>query len=271
MRGSVLLLASCLVAGPALAHDFVLLPEVGSSGTVALRLLVHDGHRLGDERTFMASRVARMFVRSASGQRPLTSSDGQLPFARAQGLGAGGHWVAVDRVPIDIELEAERFDGYLRHEGLGPIAEERRRRGESDRPGRERYSRHLKAFVQVGERRDRVGCRAVGQDFEVVLRHDPATLRAGHRLGLELRHRGRPLASHPLDAGSPDDPHGQRVITDARGRAEVELREAGPLLLRSVVMERCSDCGTEADWRSWWTAAVVPVQAASEAAPTACR
>lgn len=272
MRGFLFFVASCLMAAPALAHDFILLPEPGSSpGAVALRLLVHDGETLGDERAFVAPRVAGLFALSAQGRRTLTAQDGQRPFATAQGLRPGGHWLAVDRVPIDIELEAERFDGYLRHEGLAPIVEERRRRGESDRPGRERYTRHLKAFVQVGERPDRLGCRALGQELEVVLRHDPATLRVGHRVRLELRHRGRPLAGHPLDAGSPDDPHGQRVITDARGRAEVELREAGPLVLRSVVMERCADCGEDADWRSWWTAAVVPVQEAGDEAPTACR
>jgi hypothetical protein len=269
--GATLLLLGIPGSPIAKAHDFVLWPDDGPRPDARrLRLLVHDGHRLGDERVFRADRVTRFFDRSAEGERELAGGGAEGPFAVVSGLRPGGHWLAVDRVPIDIELEADRFDDYLRHEGLEAALRERRRRGESGRPGRERYTRHLKAFVQVGDARDGVGCQRLGQALEVLFLHDPSTLSVGHTLEVELREEGRPVVGHPVDAYTErhPDPHARRVRTDERGRVRIPLREAGRLVLRSVAMRRCEGC-EDIEWRSRWTAATVDV-AATGPAPTRC-
>ncbi|MGF1468650.1 MAG: DUF4198 domain-containing protein [Sandaracinaceae bacterium] len=262
----VLVVAAALVASGASAHDFVLWPDPGrraEPGPVTLGLRVGDHLALGDERGYRADRVARFAELSAGGLRRLHPgrAGSEPPFARVESLRPGGHWLVVDRVPIDIELAADRFDAYLRHERLTAVRRERSRRGEASRAGRERYSRHLKAFVQVGEAPDGVGCRAVGQAFEVVPLHDAATLRAGHALDVELRIDGSPAARHPLSAltRAGGDVHEQALTTDERGRARVRLGSPGRWVLRSVTMSRCEGCeGSE--WRSRWTAMTVDVR-----------
>ncbi|MEM1413719.1 MAG: DUF4198 domain-containing protein [Myxococcota bacterium] len=266
MAGLLALVLPALAA----AHDFILWPELADD-IVSLRLLVHDGEALGDERAYRADRVSRFFSLSASGRRELAGGGDEPPFARVPAITPGGHWIAVDRVPIDIELEAGRFEGYLAHEGLRGIRRAREMRGETAAPGRERYTRHLKAFVQRGDVRDGVGCRALGQDLEVVFLHDPAGFAAGHGVEVELREAGAPVAGHPLDAyiEGDADVHAHRVRTDGRGRARIALRRAGRLVVRTVRMKRCTDCGGAADWVSRWTAATVDI-AAEGPAPGRC-
>ena len=198
------------------------------------------------------------------------------PFARVTGLGPGGHWLAVDRHPIDIELAAEVFNGYLDHEGLDAALSERQRRGESGEPGRERYARHLKAFVQVGEATDGVGCRRLGQDLEVVFHHDPARLAVGRTVEVELVELGRPVADHALDiyVEGDADVHAHRVRTNAEGRARVTLRRPGRTVFRTVSMRRCVGEGSACDdveWTSRWTAATVDVAPMGTVAPRACQ
>ncbi len=269
---TVLVLALLALPALASAHDFLLWPGDVEHDALALRLLVHDGHALGDERGFRREHVSRFFAEDAHGQRELEGrEEGAPPFAQVSGLVPGGHWLAVDRVAIDIELAPQVFNGYLDHEGLDAALAERQRRGEGDAPGRERYARHLKAFVQVGAEGDGVGCRRLRQELEVVFHDDPARFAVGRTVEVELLELGSPVADHPLDIWVEGDPdvHAHRVRTDGRGRARVTLRRPGRTVFRTVSMKRCEGCDA-VDWTSRWTAATVDVAPMGSGAPRAC-
>lgn len=63
----------------------------------------------------------------------------------------GTYLVVMTIKPRFIEIKAPDFATYLTHEGLERIVAERAKAGETERAGRERYSRYAKAVVRTGD------------------------------------------------------------------------------------------------------------------------
>ncbi len=179
--------------------------------------------------------------------------DGVLPRLR---LGEpGGHLLSLERDTSRVQLRARTFNRYLENEGLLAVLAERRRSGELWQRANERYTRYLKAFVQVGEVADGVSTRVVGQRLELVPERDLAGLKAGERLGMTVLFEGRPLANAQVEAftrgpGAPTP--AQVASTDSSGRVELQITEAGTVLVRTVHMQRCVGCG-DSQWESFWS------------------
>jgi len=182
--------------------------------------------------------------------------DGVLPLLRLRLGEPGGHLLSLERDTSRVQLRARTFNRYLESEGLLEVLAERRRSGESWQRANERYTRYLKTFVQVGEVADGVSTRVVGQRLELVPDRDLAALKAGERLGMTVLFEGRPLANAQVEAftrgaeGTPVLP--QVATTDSSGRAELQLAEAGTVLVRTVHMQRCVGC-SDAQWESFWS------------------
>jgi len=264
---SLLLMSSSI----ALAHDFILWPKPGrrnAPGSVDVELWV--GHHLTfeEQRGWRHDRVDRLEHISSAETQDLRERGvlEQQPFAQLALNNEGGHLLVLDRPAVDIELEAERFERYLEHERLDGIKAERARRKEAHEPGTERYTRHLKAFVQVGDVLDGTGCQPTGQALELVPVQDPGSFRAGQAALFVLLRDGQPVTRHPVDAmvRVAGELKRQALTTDDAGRVEVDFTHEGQWVLRSVHMVRCSGEACEhIKWLSRWTAFSVHVGAAS--------
>lgn len=185
---------------------------------------------------------------------PLTA-DGATPLLRLRLAKPGGHLLSLERDPARVQLRARTFNRYLEDEGLLAALAARKRAGELWQRGNERYTRYLKTFVQVGDVADGVSTRVVGQRLELVPERDLSGIKAGDRLGVTVLFEGRPLAGAQVEAFT-RGPGGSRsqampVSTDASGRAEFTIAEAGTVLVRTVHMQRCVGC-EGADWESFW-------------------
>lgn len=185
---------------------------------------------------------------------PLTH-DGITPPLRLHLAKPGGHLVSLERDVTRVQLRARKFNRYLEDEGLlAPLAD-RKQAGEQWNRGRERYTRYVKAFVQVGELADGVSTRVLGQRLELVPDRELAGLKTGDRLGVRVLFDGRPLASTQVEAfiRSPAGSHtlGQPASSDVTGRVEFTITESGTVLLRTVHMQRCVGCD-DAQWESFW-------------------
>lgn len=249
-----------LVAATASAHDYVLWPEparLTAPGSATLRLRVGDHLAFELERGFVRGDVARFTHRTAAGERDLLADrgpDGPPPYARVA-LGAGGHLFALDRPATRIELAPAKFERYLRHEHLDAVVADRARRGESNRPGRERYARYLKTFVQVGPAADGAGLAPTGQALEIVLGADPATARVGTPIPFTLREDGAPVPGHVIEALH-RGPAGLRTLeirTDDAGHGRLRPDRPGRWVLRTITMRRCANDCEDVDWESRWT------------------
>jgi uncharacterized GH25 family protein len=248
-----------LAAVPAVAHDYWLVPDtffVKPGAAAALHLHVGDDFVSEKERPFQKKPTLRFDLvrgKETVDLLPLGVED-KTPVATIKLKGTGTYLVRMDRAPQKIELEAEKFNKYLAEEGLDAILEQRRKLGEDKKPGRERYSRCLKALVQCGDLRD-AAPGAVGQKLEIVPLANPYTLKAGETLKVRVEFDGKPLAGAQVFAHrrAGEKVTTRTVQTTADGEAAFKLDGAGEYLIRLVHMRRCAD-KDGVDWESYWAA-----------------
>ncbi|MBM3728734.1 MAG: DUF4198 domain-containing protein [Acidobacteria bacterium] len=156
-------------------------------------------------------------------------------------------------MPNFIELPAAKFDEYLAHEHLTAVQEERNRLNEAGKPGRELYSKYVKAILHTGAPNDFV-TKPIGQVIEFVPAVDPSSLRPGQLLPLQVFFRGAPIANTHVEASSASGTkvlHRQLGRTDSQGRISVPLDVPGLWKLHAIHMERHGD-RARADWESFW-------------------
>ena len=257
-----LALTSALIARSASAHDYWLEPVVdrieGPSAHVTGHLWVGEALVPEMERGPERARVEVLRVFGVDGMQDRTASlidATEPPFVQLELPASAPHLVHLRRGITRIELPAERFNAYLRSEGLLRAFRERRRLGESEQPGRERYGRCVSALVSPSS--EAVPASVFAADTEcpiaILPERDPSHLRAGATLGFSVRFQGEPLANVAVDLVQRDaqgDVRSVRVQTDRQGRARVRLPTSGFSVLRTVTMVRAEV--PDAEWESWW-------------------
>jgi uncharacterized GH25 family protein len=274
---SVFCLTLCVVAaGSGLAaHDFWLEPSTFAPGLdEAVRIHLRIGERFsGESLARNGSLIEKFVIVGPSGERPVPGRDGMDPAGLVR-LDAPGIWfVGYRSRPSAVELTPEKFEQYLRDEGLEHIIQERIARRESLLPVRERFSRSVKSLLRYGDQAVQGYDRALGMTLEFVLDADPARA-SGGRVPVRLLRDGRPLpgalvvayrrdssatssgaasqgkASESRNAN--DIKEALRARTDKDGRIVLPV-SSGVWLLKSVYMERAAP-GSGADWESVWSA-----------------
>ena len=238
-----------------LAHDFWIEPssyQVAVGSRVTVRFQVGEQFR-GDPLPLDPSRVivfARFGPTSKTPVRGVPGSD----FAGVVSLDDPGlHLIAYRSTSVLLELDAAKFESYLRSEGLEGIIDERSRRNEGKAKGRELYSRCVKSLLRAGVSGEETGFdRVLDFPVELVPELNPYGLTAGDELPVRILREGKPLAEVLVVAYPHGDPaRSVRQRSDEEGRVKLPLGQAGPWLVKAVHMERIEH-SEEADWESWW-------------------
>ncbi len=260
----MILLVVAALASPAIGHDYWLATPtlvVPSDQDVGVHLLVGEHLVSEEDRQLETQRTPRIDLFHGTEKTDLvpTAVEGAMPAFNFSLKGGGGHLLVVDRVPAMVELEAARFEKYIQAEGHKGIIEERAKRGESAKPGRERYRRNLKALFQVGTARDGTFGIDAGQTIELVPEQHPVFAAPGDTVTFRLTFRDQPLANHHVVAlskgtGAVAVVHSADYTTDADGRVKVAIDRRGEWLVRGVNMIRCeTECDAN-EWDSYWFA-----------------
>jgi hypothetical protein len=141
----------------------------------------------------------------------------------------------------DLTLQASDFNGYLQEEGILPIIERRRQRGEENEPARERYAKHVKAVIQVGDARTSDYSTVLGYPAELVPLENPYALRAGAPLRVRALVEGQPVPGQVVLYGGRTRGGARiaprRSVADADGVATVRLSPAGRWYVKFIHME----------------------------------
>ena len=252
------------------AHDFWLEPSsfetrVGDPVRVHLRV----GERFfGEPVVRNESRIERFILAGPGGDRPVIGRDGMDPAGLLR-LDAPGIWfVGYSSKPSPVQLTAPAFDRYLREEGLERIIDDRAARKESQVPGREQFSRSVKALLRAGAVAGADGYdRILGLPLEFVLESDPLTS-PGNRVPMRLLFDGRPLSEALVVAYRKRSKAASEGTLAFRGRTDADGRVVLPVvrgqwLVKAVHMERAAP-DAEADWSSVWTALTFEVPGATQ-------
>jgi hypothetical protein len=240
------------------AHEFWVTPDrfhLPQPGSATLSLAVGQafvGERVGFSRPLLA-RFQHIRTGERADLRARVPPDAVAPTWRVDFARPGTHLIAITTEPSEIVLPPEKFNEYLRTEGLEAVLQERARTGRSETAGRERYRRNIKTLVQVGARGDATFAAQTGQRLEILPRSDPTRARSGDPLAFTLLFDARPLP-HALVKFWHHQGNQVEVLsatTDRDGHVAFTPTEPGTWMASVVHMIPVTDSPAH-DWDSFW-------------------
>jgi len=255
-RRHALLVVVAIVSSRAslLGHDMWIDPTAFSPDSgqiVGVRLRVGQD-LLGDPLPRDPALINQFIFEDAAGRKPLVGRDGADPAGFLRVAMPGLLVIGYRSNPSAVELTAEKFNQYLKEEGLDAIAALRARRNDTGAKAREIFSRCAKSLVLSGSAKEGQGDRPLGFTLELVAEQNPYALRAGQDLPVRLTYENRPLAGALVVAMNRQNPSEKLTArTDSDGRVRLRLRAGGMWLVKAVHMVP-APAGSNADWASFW-------------------
>ena len=158
--------------------------------------------------------------------------------------------------PRMLALPAAEFNAYLKEEGLVETLDRRKAQGRLDEPSRERYSKYVKALLQVGDTPSDGFGTILGYAAEIVPEINPYRLKPGDVFTARCVVDGKPWAGKVVFAGgrrgsTENRLPQQRLVTDEQGRVQFKLTAAGAWYVKFVAMTEVADA--EANYESKWS------------------
>jgi uncharacterized GH25 family protein len=246
--------AVALSQAPLFAHDMWIVPTTFSpepGEIVGVRLRVGQD-LLGDPLPRDPALVNQFVVEDAAGRKPVYGRDGADPAGLLRVATPGLLVIGYRSNPSAIKLAAEKFNQYLKEEGLDTVAALRARRNETGATAHELFSRCAKSLVLSGSPSEAQGDRRLGFPLELVAERNPYAVRAGQDLPVRLTYENRPLAGALVVAMNRLNPSEKLAArTDSDGRVRFRLRPGGMWLIKAVHMIP-APAGTSAEWASFW-------------------
>lgn len=243
-----------LTIAPLFAHDMWIEPMTFSpqpGEIVGVKLRVGQD-LLGDPLPRNAALISQFIVEDSEGRKPLVGRDGTDPAGFLRVAAPGLLVIGYHSNPSSVELAPEKFNQYVKEEGLDAIAALRARRNETGAKAREIFSRCAKSLVLSGPPSEAAGDRRLGFTLELVAERNPYALRAGQDLPVRLTYESRPLAGALVVAMNRLNPSEKLAArTDNDGRVRFRLRPGGMWLIKAVHMIP-APTGTNAEWASFW-------------------
>ena len=185
--------------------------------------------------------------------------------------GDEGTWVAgVSTKPRNIEMEAEDFNDYLKHDGVLDMLEWRKQNDKLGEDAVEKYSKHVKTIFQVGNKKTEDWQTVLGYPIEFVPISNPYDAKVGDDLQVKLLWKGQPLSNQLVYAGSQSDDHDHshdsssendhsheehhhdatQLRTNENGIVTMSLVNDGQWYLRTIHLESSDEEGLthESNW-----------------------
>lgn len=247
------------VVATATAHDMFLKPArffVPENSDVRVRVL--NGTFGKSENSIARVRVQDASIVSPTGRAQIDTAQwgvaGDTSIFQVRTKGAGTYVLGASTKPSVIGLKAAEFNAYLEDDGIPDVLEARRTGGELKKDARERYHKHVKAMIQVGEARSDHYATALGYPAEIVPLENPYSLRRGGTLRVRTLVDGKPAANQFVVYGGRTASEGRieqrSVRTDAQGVASIRVASAGTWYIKFINMARVQS--DTVDYESKW-------------------
>lgn len=246
-------------------------------------LSLYNGTFENSENTITRDRILDASI-IAQGQREMIkpeqwkdqdSTITQLNFKTGK---AGTYVVGVSTKARNIELAANDFNSYLKHDGIIDMLKQRTNNNLLDKDAVENYQKHVKAIYQVGDVKTDDWKTVLGYPIEFVPQTNPYEKYSGDNLEVKLLLDGKPLTnqlvyadyiksshshdntyhthkgnekthshdhSHEDSMSNSEEEHthtnGQQLRTNNQGIVMVNLPEDGIYYLRTIRMVNVTD------------------------------
>jgi len=152
-----------------------------------------------------------------------------------------------------IELPAEKFNEYLKEDGLDSAAAGRLSLGEVDSAGREHYQRSVKTLLQVGDNRTDNYRKRTKLPLDIVPLNHPYHIRKSGELRLKVWFHDQPLPNHLVKIWQRVNGKvtSKDLRTDASGDVGFTVHPLGQWMASLVQMERAAPTDS-VQWQSYW-------------------
>ena len=180
--------------------------------------------------------------------------------------GPGTYVVGVSTKPKIIELSADAFEAYLKHDGIEDVLKARQGAKTPRTSVRERYSKHVRTILQVGATQTDDFSRSLGYPAEILLQTNPAALKVGDTLSFKALRKGQPMKGQLVYASfdgfhghSPDGGHinAVRLRTDEAGMGSFKISRPGKWYVTLINMQKATG---DADYESNWSTVTFEVR-----------
>ena len=240
------------------AHEFWLMPakfkaEIGE--LVALNFFVGEDFEgeLWGKRKEKTLKLTHFFNKN---EKNLTaaaiatdSNDIQMTFKTK-----GTHVVTMQTKNSFIALDAEKFNAYLKEDGIDDIYALRQKNGDLDKPSRELYRRCAKTIIQIGDKTDKTFKRNTGMELELMPLNNPYTLKDGDKMTVKVLFQGKPLVNKMVvtwrKSATVKTVH-EKYYTDAKGNISFPLNQRGQWMVSTVQMIPLVN-NPEGNYQSYW-------------------
>lgn len=169
--------------------------------------------------------------------------------------GSGTYVAGISTLPKILEMDAKAFNEYLAHEGLEGTIKEREEMKLTNKGAKERYSKHVKALLQVGEMSSIDFMKPLNYPIEFVPLNNPYEIKLGESVAFKLLRNGIPLANHIVHYSTSKpgmDAHENEssTKTNANGIVVMKPTQKGKWYVATIHMEKKT--GDAVDYESNW-------------------
>ena len=232
----VFILFSLLVLGQlaATAHEFWLQAKkyrFAISEEVAFDFLVGENFE-GEPWDLKPEKIDRIEWHAASGSQKINNL---LRFSEPEKLKLkfskeGTNLIYFQSKDAFIELEGEKFNAYLKEDGLDDIYDQRKKTNTLNKPAREHYGRYAKILVQCGTSTDDTFKKKVGTRLEIIPLQYPYTLTTGDYLACQILFDGKPSPHQMVKVWNkiPSRTFLQNIYTEKDGTIRFPINAKGP-------------------------------------------
>jgi uncharacterized GH25 family protein len=252
----VLFLSASLVQ----AHEFWLQPtrfQFKTGDTMEVDFMVGTNFE-GEFWELKKQRVAKLLHFSADQSESLLNlvQDGKGKKISYSFQNEGTHLFAMQSNNSFMKMDGEKFNAYLKEDGLDEILEQRTQAGTLGDSARENYARCAKLLVQAGDQTDETYKQIVGLALEIVPLSNPYAIKKAEELKFKVFFHGKPLPFTQMKVWNRGQSKTfvQSVYTDKDGAFTTRLSNSGLWMISTVKMSRSKQAS--ADWQSFWASLV---------------
>jgi uncharacterized GH25 family protein len=159
-----------------------------------------------------------------------------------------------------VESPAEKFNDYLKDNGLDNALDTRTKTNTLDKPSREFYSRHVKLLVQAGSKTDDTYKQKTGMRIEIIPEQNPYLLKSGDYLQCQVLFDGKPVSHQLVKVWTKIGNASilQNAYTENDGTVKFPISSKGPWMVSTVKIIPSEKPG--ADWHSFWSSLVFGIE-----------
>ncbi len=262
MKLRLLIALSLVTVASALAHEFWIFPgnffpRVGDE--ISLSIQVGEDYE-GDRWGGGSRKVERLRMITSAGEKNLTAdisyADSMVQAPMIKIATSGTQVLTLETNNSFIDLEGEKFEAYLKEDGLQLAMDYRQKNNEQSKNGREFYRRCAKSILQAGPTTNALPTQPTGMDLDIVPLENPYAMKPNTPLSCRVLYEQKPLANAMIRCWR--RVNGKTEVefqqTNARGEATFALtRKKGKAayMLSTVHMVRLNG-DPKADWQSLW-------------------